>query len=97
MQGLFLEGASWDVKAGLMIDQKPGEMYCPMPLIWFETQKSKCRDEKNEEKEGEGEEEIFYYNCPLFKTVKRSAVISSGGSSNDKVIEIVRKMIFNLI
>jgi dynein heavy chain len=88
--GLFLEGASWDIKKGILTDQNPGEMYCKMPMICFETQFDKPRNAVEENIEGENEEEVFTYSCPVFKTSKRAQIISSSGSSNDKIIEIVK-------
>ena len=84
VSGLFLEGASWDNKNGL-VDQKPGEMRCSMPVIWFETIKEVAKVSNDDD---EPEDEIYYYSCPMFKTGRRAAIISSSGNSNEKVLEV---------
>ena len=45
--GLYLEGASWDEKLGL-VDQKAGEMRFDMPVIWLRTAKEKKNDKEEE-------------------------------------------------
>jgi dynein heavy chain len=35
VHGLFLEGAAWDARAGVLCEQKPQQLLCPMPLIWL--------------------------------------------------------------
>ena len=85
VNGLFLEGASWDAKLGL-VDQKPGEMRCTMPVIWFETIKEVPKVPVDDD--NENEDEIYYYSCPMFKTGKRAQIISSSGNSNEKVLEV---------
>ena len=84
--GLFLEGASWDAKLGL-VDQKPGEMRYNMPVIWLRTAQEKKNKEEEDDDEGE-EDEIFVYSCPMFKTGKRASIIASSGNSNEKIIEV---------
>jgi hypothetical protein len=87
---LFLEGASWDYTNGLLIDQKPGEMNCKMPVIWLETQKEeKKKDDDDDVDENEGNSKKEYYPCPVFKTAKRTQIIAASGNSNDLVMEIV--------
>ena len=91
--GLFLEGASWDDKLGL-IDQKPGEMRFNMPLIWFKTCVEVEKKEDDDDDDG-AEEEIFTYSCPLFKTGKRASIIASSGNSNEKIIDVDLTSRFN--
>jgi len=88
-----LEGASWDPVKGMLIDQQPGEMYYKMPVIWLETtkEKSKIKDEnEEEEEENENENKINYFDCPMFKTTKRTGIISASGRSENYVISIVK-------
>ena len=33
--GMYLEGASWNRKTKSLVDQKPGEMFISMPVIYF--------------------------------------------------------------
>ena len=84
--GLYLEGASWDAKLGL-VDQKAGEMRYTMPVIWLKTVQEKKND-KEEDDDGEEEDEIYIYSCPMFKTGKRASIIASSGNSNEKIIEV---------
>ena len=85
--GLYLEGASWDEKLGL-VDQKAGEMRFNMPVIWLKTtQEKKNKQEEEDDDEGD-EDEIFVYSCPMFKTGKRASIIASSGNSNEKIIEV---------
>jgi dynein heavy chain len=86
VEGLFLEGASWDEKLGL-IDQKPGDMRFNMPIIWFETIKD-VKQVKDDDDEEDNENEIYYYLCPMFKTGKRSSIIASSGNSLEKVLDV---------
>ena len=83
--GLYLEGASWDEKLGL-IDQKAGEMRYTMPVIWLRTAQEKKN--KEEEEDDEGEDEIYIYSCPMFKTGKRASIIASSGNSIEKIIDV---------
>ena len=85
--GLYLEGASWDEKLGL-IDQKEGEMRCDMPVIWFKTVQEKKTDKEDEDDDAEEGEETYIYTCPLFKTGKRASIIASSGNSNEKIIDV---------
>ena len=86
--GLYLEGASWHEKLGL-VDQKAGEMRCYMPVIWLKTvQEKKNNKEEDDDDEGEEEDEIYTYCCPMFKTGKRASIIASSGNSVEKIIDV---------
>ena len=86
--GLYLEGASWHEKLGL-VDQKPGEMRCYMPVLWLKTvQEKKNNKEEDDDDEGEEEDEIYTYSCPMFKTGKRASIIASSGNSVEKIIDV---------
>ncbi|MCQ2820772.1 MAG: hypothetical protein MJ252_26230, partial [archaeon] len=94
VNGLFLEGASWDHVEGV-IDQKPGEMWCTMPTIWFETVKDTSKKDNDEEEEDEGDDDegskYQIYSCPMFKTSRRAQIIASTGNSVEKIIEVKLK------
>lgn len=65
-----------------------------MPVIWLETVKELKKTENDElEEEDENENEnvtnFYYYSCPLFKTPKRTGIISASGRSDNHVINIV--------
>ena len=86
--GLYLEGASWHEKLGL-VDQKAGEMRCYMPVLWLKTvQEKKNNKEEDDDDEGEEEDEIYTYSCPMFKTGKRASIIASSGNSVEKIIDV---------
>ena len=85
--GLYLEGASWDEKLGL-IDQKAGEMRYNMPVIWLKTTQEKKSNKEDEDDDEGDEDEIYIYSCPMFKTGKRASIIASSGNSNEKIIEV---------
>ena len=85
--GLYLEGASWDEKLGL-VDQKEGEMRCDMPIIWFKTAQEKKNDNNDDDDDVEEGEETYIYTCPMFKTGKRASIIASSGNSNEKIIDV---------
>ena len=85
--GLYLEGASWDEKLGL-VDQKEGEMRCDMPVIWFKTVQEKKNENNEDDDDVEEGEETYIYTCPMFKTGKRASIIASSGNSNEKIIDV---------
>jgi dynein heavy chain len=89
--GLYLEASSWDLGKGLLVDQKPGEMSFMMPVIWLETVKEniEVKDDDNEDEDEDDENKIYYFSCNVFKTLKRTGIISASGSSNNHVISIV--------
>ena len=60
-------------------------MRCSMPVIWFETIKEVAKVNNDDD---EPEDDIYYYSCPMFKTGRRAAIISSSGNSNEKVLEV---------
>ncbi len=91
--GLFLEAASWDIKTGLLVDQKPGDMYFKMPVIWLETTKEDFGNKDDDEDSDDDEEnKIYNFSCNVFKTLKRTGIIAKSGSSNTHVINIVSNM-----
>ena len=59
VDGMFLEGARWDVKAGVVDKSKPREMYCVMPIV-------NCRAVGLERADEKG-----IYKCPVYKTEQR--------------------------
>jgi len=69
-------------------------MYYKMPVIWLETIKSPDKkSEANDEEEGdENENELkdILFKCPVFKTTKRTGIISASGRSDNHVISIVK-------
>jgi dynein heavy chain len=88
IHGLYLEAGNWDIDRGLLVDQQLGQMFCTMPVIWLETLKEV---KKNQEDDDEDEENTLYqYKCPVFKTTKRTGIISASGRSDNHVLNIVK-------
>ena len=74
INGLHLEGASWDFEKILLKEQDPGELSIEMPVIWLEPiSVSKLK-------------KIGYYECPLYKTSKRQGELSTTGHSTNFVM-----------
>ena len=59
IDGMFLQGARWDVKGGVVEKSKPREMYCVMPIV-------NCRAVGLERQDEKG-----VYKCPVYKTEQR--------------------------
>ena len=59
ISGLSMDGARWDVNAGLIAASKPKEMFSPMPVI-------NVKAVLLEKGESSG-----MYNCPVYKTTFR--------------------------
>ena len=64
----------------------------------METTKEQKYDERNDEddedNDGENENKINLFECPVFKTTKRTGIISASGTSNNYVISVVIKFFF---
>lgn len=65
-------------------------MYCKLPMIWFETFYVDKKKQEEEEEEEEDENKLEYFMCPIFKTTKRTGLISASGRSDNYVISVVR-------
>ena len=76
VSGLFLEGASWDKKRRLVVDQQPNDLYYAMPLIAF-------IPKENTDVKGNS------YSCPLYKTLNRAGTLSTTGQSTNFILEVV--------
>jgi len=90
INGLYIEAASWDINNSLLIEQEMGEVNSAfkMPVIWLKTKKEEKYKEEDDEDEDD-ENKIYKYDCPVFKTNKRTSVISSSGRSEDYILTIV--------
>lgn len=60
IHGLFLEGARWDAKVGLLTESRPKELYTEMAVIWMVP-------EPNRKPPTSG-----VYICPIYKTLTRA-------------------------
>ncbi|KAL1493068.1 hypothetical protein ABEB36_011203 [Hypothenemus hampei] len=59
VHGLHMEGARWDVQAGIIMDSKLKELYPPMPVINVKAITQDKQDLRN------------MYECPVYKTKTR--------------------------
>lgn len=75
ISGLYLEGADWDKRRKLLIEQVPGKMHACMPLIHFLP---------SEKAENRGN----WYSCPLYKTPDRQGQLNSTGTSTNFVLNV---------
>ena len=74
INGLHLEGASWDFEKIMLKEQDLGELSIEMPVIWLEPVSiSKLK-------------KIGFYECPLYKTSKRQGELSTTGHSTNFVM-----------
>lgn len=80
--GLFLQGARWNRPKICIEDSLPGELFCPMPIIWLEPivpEVLKPANDKISQKEG-------CYRCPMYKTSTRAGTLSTTGHSTNYVV-----------
>ena len=73
--GLFLEGARWDMDEKLVVEQLPGELYCPMPVIHF----LPAADYESHPED---------YQCPVYKTSVRAGELSTTGQSTNFILAV---------
>ncbi|KAI8929015.1 dynein heavy chain and region D6 of dynein motor-domain-containing protein [Entophlyctis helioformis] len=67
VNGLFLEGARWDIKEGSIAESHPRVLYDSMPIIWLKPgERSKFAN-------------IQTYECPVYKTGARRGTLSTTG------------------
>jgi dynein heavy chain len=59
VNGLFMQGARWDINAGSVDKSRPKEMFCSMPLFC-------CKGVATDKIPENG-----FYKCPTYKTTKR--------------------------
>jgi dynein heavy chain, axonemal len=65
MNGLFLEGARWDVKQNSITESHPRALYDSLPIIWLKPcEKSKAST-------------LDCYECPVYKTGSRRGTLST--------------------
>ena len=61
IQGLFLEGASWDFEHHCLTDPRPMELYSQMPVIHFKPVEISKSDKSSKKKQSKD-----MYECPLY-------------------------------
>ncbi len=72
--GLFLQGAAWSRKKGMIAESKRGELFFEMPLIWLEP--------INVDEPLPSDT----YPCPVYKTSVRAGELSTTGHSTNFVL-----------
>ena len=73
INGMFLDGASWNDEKMLLAEARPGEMFANVPVVHFEpAQNHECPDTK--------------YSCPCYKTSVRAGELSTTGMSTNFVL-----------
>jgi len=78
INGLFLDGASWDKTTNRMCEQQPKVLFTEVPIIWLKP----VAVSEFKLKEGD-------YECPVYKTSERRGTLSTTGHSTNFVLPIV--------
>ena len=74
VHGFFIQGASWSIEQGRIVEPGPGELDFEMPCIHFNPiEKSKFRHHG-------------LYKCPMYKTSSRWGELSTTGHSTNFVM-----------
>ncbi|XP_065655373.1 dynein axonemal heavy chain 7 isoform X2 [Hydra vulgaris] len=76
IEGLFLEGARWDIQKMVLGESAPKKLHEPMCIIWLKPCKKGA------------EVASLHYDCPVYKTSARRGTLSTTGHSTNYVMEI---------
>ena len=85
--GLFLQGAGWDFKTNTLCESKPKQLFVNMPIIWFKPTNKKPKKNENEN-QGNANNQILKYDCPVYKTSRRAGSLSTTGHSTNYVLTV---------
>ena len=91
---MYLEAANWDFERNCLVDQQLGDLSSLVPVIWLKTRKDEKLKVEDDDDEDEEEVKFNQYLCPVFKTSKRTSIISASGRSDEHIISIVSFIFF---
>lgn len=80
IDGLFLEGAKWDVLKGVLCESDPKVLFTDMPPIHLQPEANR--------KLGVVSIGMCNYDCPVYKTLTRAGTLSTTGHSTNFVFAI---------
>ncbi|TPX68902.1 hypothetical protein SpCBS45565_g02819 [Spizellomyces sp. 'palustris'] len=76
INGIFLEGARWDIEENSIVESYPRVLYDALPIIWLKPgEKSKFESKDT-------------YDCPVYKTSARRGTLSTTGHSTNYVMSM---------
>ncbi|KNE71129.1 hypothetical protein AMAG_15798 [Allomyces macrogynus ATCC 38327] len=76
VNGIFIEGARWDVGQRSLVESLPKVLHDQLPVIWLKPgEKSKFVVERS-------------YDCPVYKTLARRGTLSTTGHSTNYVMSM---------
>ncbi|TPX60044.1 hypothetical protein PhCBS80983_g02063 [Powellomyces hirtus] len=76
INGIFLEGARWDIEENSIVESQPRVLYDTLPIIWLRPGERSKFDTKNT------------YDCPVYKTSARRGTLSTTGHSTNYVMSM---------
>jgi len=76
IHGFFLEGASWDPSAKVLVEARPKELYSTFPMIWLKPEVDRKTPTSG------------IYSCPAYKTLTRAGTLSTTGHSTNFVLMV---------
>eukprot|EP01007_Sphenomonas_quadrangularis_P004090 NODE_955_length_1073_cov_84.491211_g785_i0.p2 GENE.NODE_955_length_1073_cov_84.491211_g785_i0~~NODE_955_length_1073_cov_84.491211_g785_i0.p2 ORF type:complete len:226 (-),score=71.62 NODE_955_length_1073_cov_84.491211_g785_i0:364-1041(-) len=71
INGIYLEGARWDMDSFQLAESRPKELYVDLPVVWLEPVVGKSKGTTG------------HYTCPLYKTLHRAGTLSTTGHSTN--------------
>ncbi|KAJ3012302.1 Dynein heavy chain 7, axonemal [Thoreauomyces humboldtii] len=76
INGIYLEGARWDVEENSIVESHPRVLYDSLPIIWLRPGERSKFDISNT------------YDCPVYKTSARRGTLSTTGHSTNFVMSM---------